>query len=61
MSAAALAPLVLVALAFIGYCELDILRGGPTRYLPRAAWAVICLVSVPLGGLGYLLLGRSES
>ena len=56
---AALAPLVLLALAFVGYCWFDLSR-HEVRYLPKWAWAIICLVSVPLGGIVYLLAGRKR-
>jgi hypothetical protein len=54
---AALLPLALLLVAFVGYCLVDLAR-GEVRYLPKWAWAVICLVSVPVGGLVYLLVGR---
>ena len=54
---AALLPIALIAVAFVAYCLVDIVR-GEVRYLPKWAWAVICLLSVPLGGLVYLVVGR---
>ncbi len=54
---AALAPVIVAALAFVGYCWFDISRSD-VRYLPKWAWAVICLLSVPMGGIVYLLVGR---
>jgi len=56
---AALVPLVLLALAFVGYCWFDLSR-NEVRYLPKWAWAVICAGSVPVGGIVYLLLGREH-
>jgi hypothetical protein len=56
---AALAPVMVLALAFVGYCWLDISRSD-VRYLPKWAWALICLLSVPLGGIAYLLVGRDQ-
>jgi hypothetical protein len=56
---AALAPVIVVALAFVGYCWVDISR-SEVRYLPKWAWAVICLISVPMGGIVYLLVGRDQ-
>jgi Phospholipase_D-nuclease N-terminal len=56
---AALAPLVLLALAFVGYCWFDLFRHD-VRYLPKWAWALICAASVPVGGLVYLLVGREH-
>jgi hypothetical protein len=60
MNAAALAPLIVIGLAFIGYCLYDLYRLPAARYLPKPAWAVITLVSIPLGGILYLLLGRTS-
>jgi hypothetical protein len=56
---AAVVPLVLAALAFVGYCLFDISR-SEVQHLPKWAWALICVLSVPLGGIAYLLVGRSH-
>jgi Phospholipase_D-nuclease N-terminal len=56
---AAAAPIMILALAFIGYCVADLARHPNARNLPRWAWAIICLVSVPFGGIAYLIWGRS--
>jgi hypothetical protein len=55
----ALAPLVLLAVAFVAYCLYDLYR-TPVRYLPKWAWGLICVVSVPLGGILYLSIGREH-
>jgi hypothetical protein len=60
MNPAALVPLILVAVGFVVFCLVDLARAGEVRYLPKWAWAVICVVSVPLGGIVYLALGRSR-
>jgi hypothetical protein len=54
---AALLPIVLLALAFVVYCLVDIAR-HPVKHLPKWAWVLITLVSVPAGGIVYLLVGR---
>lgn len=54
---AALAPVIVLALGFIAYCWVDISRSD-VRYLPKWAWALICLLSVPMGGIVYLFVGR---
>lgn len=54
---AAIAPIIVVALGFIAYCLIDLSR-HEVRYLPKWAWAVICVLSVPMGGIVYLLVGR---
>jgi Phospholipase_D-nuclease N-terminal len=56
---AAVLPLVVLLVAFVGYCLVDLAR-AEVRHLPKWAWAVICLVSVPLGGIVYLLVGRQR-
>jgi hypothetical protein len=54
---AAIIPLIVLALGFIAYCLVDVAR-SEVRYLPKWAWAIICVISVPLGGVIYLLFGR---
>ena len=56
---AAFAPVIVLLVAFVGYCVVDILR-GEVQYLPKWAWVVICLISVPVGGIVYLLAGRAR-
>jgi len=51
---------VVVAVGFVVFCLVDLARAGEVRFLPKWAWAVICVVSVPLGGIAYLALGRSR-
>ncbi len=54
---AALAPVILVLLVFEVWCLIDIVKRD-VRYLPRWAWMAITLLSVPTGGIIYLLVGR---
>jgi hypothetical protein len=56
---AALAPFIVLSVAFVAYCLYDLSR-GPVRYLPKWVWALICLVSIPVGGVVYLLIGRDR-
>jgi hypothetical protein len=53
----ALVPLIVLLAAFVGYCWWDIRRNN-VRYLPKWGWALLCVLSVPLGGIIYLLAGR---
>jgi hypothetical protein len=53
----ALAPIVVMAVAFVAFCLVDIAR-HEVRHLPKWAWALVCVFSVPLGGIVYLLVGR---
>ena len=39
-------------------CLGDLLRAERVRLLPRWVWAIVCLLSIPLGGVLYLLVGR---
>jgi hypothetical protein len=57
--AEALLPLLVLAVAFVGYCLYDLSR-SEVRHLPKWAWALLCVVSVPLGGIAYLVVGRQE-
>ena len=57
---AALIPLIAVCAAFVVFCEVDLSRAGQVRYLPKWAWAIICVLSVPLGGIIYLVVGRDR-
>ncbi len=60
MNWAALAPIVILCLAFVVYCWIDIAR-NEVKGLPRWAWALIVALSIPLGGIVYLLVGRERS
>ena len=58
-------PLPLLALGLVGagfvvYCWVDLARAGTVRYVPKWAWAIICVVSVPIGGIIYLAAGRER-
>lgn len=57
---AALAPLIVVAVAFAAYALWD-LRRSTVKALPKWAWAVIITVSIPAGALVYFLAGREHS
>jgi hypothetical protein len=57
---AALIPVVVVAVAFEVFCLVDVVRAEEVRYLPRWAWIAICLFSIPLGGIAYLIFGRTR-
>ena len=56
---AALLPMALLAAAYIAYCLYD-LRRSSVRYLPKWAWAAICVLSIPLGGILYLTVGKEH-
>jgi hypothetical protein len=54
----ALIALLVVVLGFVVCCLVDIARAKEVRRLDRETWALICLVSLPLGGILYLALGK---
>jgi len=41
-----------------GLCLWDLAHADQVRYLPKWAWAMVCLISCPLGGLLYIIVGR---
>lgn len=56
--AAVLIPVLVLGAGFVVFCLVDIARAEQVRYLPRWAWAIICLASIPLGAIIYLAVGR---
>jgi Phospholipase_D-nuclease N-terminal len=47
-----------LAVGFDAFCLADIARAAQVRYLPKWAWALICLIQTPLGGIIYLSIGH---
>jgi Phospholipase_D-nuclease N-terminal len=47
-----------LAIGFDAFCLIDITRAAQVRYLPKWAWAPICLSQNPLGGIMYLSIGH---
>jgi len=39
-------------------CLRQVVLAERVRFLPRWAWIVLCLISIPFGGILYLLVGR---
>jgi hypothetical protein len=57
---AALIPFIIVLVAFQVYCLLDLYRVDQVRYFPKWLWVIICFLSVPIGGIVYLVFGRER-
>ena len=51
-------PGILAAAGFVAFCLTDLARAAEVRYLPKWGWALACLLSIPLGGIMYLCIGR---
>lgn len=58
--AAALAPLLLALVAFESFVLVDLRRAAEVRLLPKWAWVLVSLISIPAGGILYLFLGRVD-
>lgn len=54
---AAIAPIILLWVAYMVFGLRDIATHD-VRYLPKWAWALILVLSVPAGGIIYFLVGR---
>lgn len=60
ISWAAVAPLLVLAAAFVVYCWVDIAKND-VKHLPKWAWAIIAFISIPIGGIIYLVIGRDTA
>ncbi len=47
-----------LAIGFDAFCLVDIARAAQVRYLPKWAWALICLIQTPGGGIMYMSIGH---
>ncbi len=56
---AAVAPLAILAIALLVWIIRDILQ-SEVQHLPRWGWILVSVVSIPLGGIVYLLIGRKQ-
>jgi hypothetical protein len=54
---------LVAAIAWDTFCLRDLIRADPARvrYLPKRAWAAVCLISCPWGGLLYMFVGRGPA
>ena len=58
-----LIPVLVLTAGFVGFCLVDIIRAEKVRYLPKWAWAILCLgigLTIPFGGILDLLAGRDR-
>jgi ABC-2 type transport system ATP-binding protein len=50
-------PILVVAVGFAAFCLVHLARASQVRYLPKWAWALVICVSMPWGGIVYLVAG----
>jgi ABC-2 type transport system ATP-binding protein len=53
--------LLMAALLFVawdGFCLWDLARAKEARILPKWVWAIVVLISFPVGGILYLCFGH---
>ena len=53
-------PLIVLVMIVIVACLIDIVRRPRVENLPKAAWALIVVLVIPLGAVAYLALGRGR-
>ena len=53
-------PLIVQVTIVIVECLIDIVRRPRVENLPKAAWALIVVLVIPLGAVAYLALGRGR-
>ena len=51
-------PLILLVCLYLGACFYNIFKSAHVKYLPRWAWVLVCIISIPLGGILYFIVGR---
>jgi hypothetical protein len=49
---------LLVAAGWIALWVTELSRAREVRFLPRWAWALLCVCCVPAGAVAYLIAGR---
>ncbi|GAB3305438.1 PLDc N-terminal domain-containing protein [Pseudoclavibacter terrae] len=58
---APLLPVLVLVLVLVAWCLVDLARRPEVRYLPKMAWAVITIATIPFGAIAYLILGRAPA
>ena len=53
-------PVIVLITIVVVACLIDIARGSRVKHLPKAAWALIVVLVIPLGAVTYLALGRAR-
>ena len=51
-------PVIVLVTIVVVACLIDIAKRSHVKHLPKAAWALIVVLVIPLGAVAYLALGR---
>jgi len=58
-----LVAVVVLAVGFVVFCLVDLVRAENVRYLPKWLWAILCMgvgLTIPFGGILYLVAGKDH-
>lgn len=53
-----LIPIIILIIIYLIVCYHDLYKINMVKYLPKWVWSIIIIISIPLGGVIYFLLGR---
>ena len=53
-----LIPIIILIIIYLIICYHDLYKINMVKYLPKWVWSIIIIISIPLGGVIYFLLGR---
>ena len=53
----ALTPVIALVLGLVAFALVSLVRAPAVRYLPKPVWAIVVLLMIPLGAIGYLVFG----
>jgi hypothetical protein len=58
-----LGAVIVLAVGFVVFCLVDLIRAEKVRYLPKWLWAILCMgvgLTIPFGGILYLAVGKDR-
>jgi hypothetical protein len=50
---------LMVTAGWIALWVIELSRAAQVRFLPRSAWALLCMFCIPAGAIAYLIVGRA--
>ncbi len=54
---------IVLAVGFVLFCLVNLIRAEKVRYLPKWLWAILCMgvgLTIPFGGILYLVVGKDR-